>query len=208
MNRWSILDLFQKLGARPYDWFYRRGAPWESGPRPYLVEMVESGRVPPGTGLDLGCGSGADSIFLAQHGFAVTGADFSEVAIDKARTAAAGMENLPEFVVADLLTLPSEAVPGPFDLIFDGGSIDDFPPRMRHQIAEVVTGLSRPGSVLLSWSFYAAREDQPWMSTKGQSRIGAPPIEPGEMESLFPGWEIEIAEGDIPGSATFFMTKL
>ena len=208
MSRCSILDLFQKLGARPYDWMYRRGAPWESGPRPYLVEMVESGRVAPGRALDIGCGSGADSVFLAERGFTVTGVDFSSVAIEKARALAAGLENQPAFVVADLLTLPSDAVPGPFDLLFDGGTIDDFPQRMRRQVAEVVTALSRPGSVLLSWSFYAAREDQPWISTKGQSRIGAPPIEPGEMESLFPGWSVGRSDGDIPGSATFFMTKL
>ncbi len=58
--------------------------PWESGPRSELVELVSSGRLAPCRALDLGCGSGANAVFLAEHGFEVTGADFAAAALDKA----------------------------------------------------------------------------------------------------------------------------
>jgi methylase of polypeptide subunit release factors len=69
---------------------YRRGAPWEGPPRQELAELVTSGTLtpqalPPGRAIDLGCGSGTNAIFLAEHGFDVTGVDFSAVALAKAR---------------------------------------------------------------------------------------------------------------------------
>ena len=57
-------------------WFYevmykRFRAPWEIGPREELVTLVEDGALPPCRAIDLGCGSGANAIYLAQHGFDV-----------------------------------------------------------------------------------------------------------------------------------------
>jgi len=195
---------------------YRRTAPWESGPRPVLVELCESGRITPdllggNRAIDLGCGSGADSIYLAQRGFAVTGVDFSRVAIEKAETAAAdaGVGADLEFVVADLLSLPSDRLPGPFDLLFDGGTIDDFPPAIRPRIADTVTRLARPGALFVMWCFYAELKDLPWMSFGGPSRIGAPPIEPGEETELFGNdWNIERFDmNDSSHQACFVMTR-
>ncbi len=178
---------------------YRRGAPWESGPRPALIELCESGRLtpvklPPGRAIDLGCGSGADSIYLAQQGFSVTGVDFSQVAIDKARAAAesAPLTQAPVFHVADLLQLPSSEVGGEFDLLFDGGSLDDFPPTVRPDVAAVVTALARPGAVFVMSCFYAEVADLPRLSFLGPSRWGALPIEPDEETALFGrDWHIE-----------------
>lgn len=217
MGRRSLLDLFYRLGTRGYDRMYRNGAPWESGPRAELVELVESGRIDagvlaPGRAIDLGCGAGADVIYLAQHGFQVTGVDFSAVAIDRARQAAAGEESdtPPRFVVADLLTLPNVTVPGPFDLLFDGGSLDDFPPRHRPRLADRITELARPGALFVMWCFYAADRDLPRLSFTGPSRWGAPAIEPGEERALFAdAWDIEQFHPSFaqPQSACFLMTR-
>ena len=214
---WSLLDLWWRLGAGPYNRMYRRGAPWETGPRPILVELCETGRIAPAQleparAIDLGCGSGADSVYLATQGFSVTGVDFSSVAIDKARVAAATLHEgqAVDFVVADLLTLPSEEIPGPFDLLFDGGTLDDFPPAVRPRIADVVTALARPGSVFVMWCFYAHRSDLPLMSFQGPSRWGAPSIEPEELEHLFADhWHserIDLPDGQ-PHQACFLMTR-
>ena len=217
MPRRSLLDVFWRLGSRPYDRMYRSGAPWESGPRGALVELCESGRVTPGAiggalAVDLGCGSGADSIYLAQQGFSVTGVDFSHVAISKAQAAAtdAGVVEGLEFVVADLLTLPDDQVSGPFDLLFDGGTIDDFPPAVRPQIAETVTNLARSGAVFVMWCFYADPSDLPLMSLGGPSRYGAPPIEPGEETALFgKDWVIDRLDltDPSPHEACFVMNR-
>ena len=39
-----LAALWHQLGARPYDVIYRRGAPWDSGPRAEPVGLLESGR--------------------------------------------------------------------------------------------------------------------------------------------------------------------
>ena len=210
---WSLLNLFARLGSKPYDWMYRRGAPWESGPRSALVELCEMGRVSaeqlhPGRAIDLGCGTGVDSLYLTERGFDVVGVDFSQVAIRRARESAAHLRRPPRFVIADLLQLPSEAVPGPFDLLFDGGTLDDFPPNLRPDVAAAITQLARPGSLFVMWCFYAQSSDLPRLSFQGSSRWGAPPIEPGEEQALFGDeWQIETFGPADQGSACFVMVK-
>lgn len=73
-----------------YDLMYRIGAPWDGPPRPELVTLVERGvltpaNLAPGRAIDLGCGTGANILYLAQHGFESTGIDFSPIALRVAR---------------------------------------------------------------------------------------------------------------------------
>ena len=81
-----------------YDWMYRVWAPWDAvGVRDDLRELLDSGRVTPHShprAVDLGCGTGANAVYLAEHGFEVVGVDFSPVALAKAeaRAAEAGVE--------------------------------------------------------------------------------------------------------------------
>lgn len=61
--------------------------------------------------LDAGCGSGTKTILLAEHDLEVTGADFSDYVLDRARAAAAqlGVANRVEFRQEDLLALSFES---------------------------------------------------------------------------------------------------
>src|SRR5699024_12517282 len=74
-------------------------------------------RLTPGTALDIGCGEGADVIWLAQHGWRATGIDISQVAIQRA-TEAAHAQKVPEgqaeFIAADLTHWQA---PQQFDLV-------------------------------------------------------------------------------------------
>ncbi len=191
-----LTTLFHKLGSRPYDMMYRRGAPWEGGPRRELVELLESGRLTPEAvggrrALDIGCGSGADTLLLADHGFDVTGVDFSRVAVDKARAAAADRPDV-HFVEADLLALPDDVTSAAYDVLFDGGTIDDFPAARRRDLARLVTELARPGAVLVMWCFCADWADLPWVSLSGPSRLLGSAASPGEIEELYGrDWQIE-----------------
>lgn len=77
---------------------------------------VIAGQLPPGRVLDLGCGEGADAVWLAEHGWTVVATDISAVAVDRARAAAQdrGVGARIEFVCNDLeAALPD----GPFDLV-------------------------------------------------------------------------------------------
>ncbi len=56
---------------------------WSAMPNRWVVE--ETSALEPGRALDLACGEGRNSIFLAQQGWQVTGVDFSQEAIAKAR---------------------------------------------------------------------------------------------------------------------------
>jgi len=72
--------------------------------------------LPPGRALDLGCGEGADSVWLAERGWDVVAVDISETALGRAKEAAGtrGVTDRIEFVQLDL----SEDFPsGTFDLI-------------------------------------------------------------------------------------------
>jgi len=178
------------VGRRAYDLMYRWWAPWDAvGVRPELRRLLAHGEVDPSRhprAVDLGCGTGANVVFLAQQGFRATGLDFSRVALDKARrrAAEAGVSSRCRFVEADLTADEVPGTEGTFDLLLDFGSIDDLAPSARPAAARLATRLSHPGARLLFWCFYGRRRDLPRISFHGPSRL-APGIEPGEETALF-----------------------
>jgi SAM-dependent methyltransferase len=90
------------------------GLLWSAEPNRFLV--AEVAELPARRALDLACGEGRNALWLAERGWSVTGVDFSQVAIEKARERAAGAEGRRlEFVCADLLDYEPE--PGAFDLV-------------------------------------------------------------------------------------------
>ena len=86
-----------------WDGFYReRSQVWSGKANALLVREVTG--LAPGTALDLGCGEGADAVWLARQGWQVTGIDISAVALERAAAHAldAGVEGLVTWVQADL----------------------------------------------------------------------------------------------------------
>jgi hypothetical protein len=113
-------------------------------------------------------------------------------------------------VLADLLDLPPDVTDQPFDVIFDGGTIDDFPPEVWPQLAGTVTGLARPGSVFIMWCFSVRPQDAPWFSVSGPSRLGGLGILPEDVHTLFgEDWEIETVPTTDPAerAACYWMTR-
>lgn len=74
--------------AAEWDTRYRErdGAMWSGRPNGRLVAEVAD--LTPGRALDVGCGEGADAIWLARRGWTVTAIDISDVAVGRAREAA------------------------------------------------------------------------------------------------------------------------
>ena len=58
--------------------------------------------VAPGRALDLACGEGRNAVWLAEHGWTVTGVDFAAVGIEKARRLAAARGVTAQWEVADV----------------------------------------------------------------------------------------------------------
>jgi SAM-dependent methyltransferase len=73
---------------------------WSGQPNPQLI--AEASALAPGSALDLGCGEGADAIWLAQRGWSVTGVDVSAVALERAAAHAADAGCLVEWIRQDL----------------------------------------------------------------------------------------------------------
>jgi SAM-dependent methyltransferase len=94
--------------------------PWhrEEPPR-LLVDAVRS-RPRGGRALDVGCGAGTFSVWLAQQGFEVTGIDVIPKALELAAERARGAGVRVDLVQADLLTWRA---PAPFDLVLDSGCL-------------------------------------------------------------------------------------
>jgi SAM-dependent methyltransferase len=195
------------VGRWAYDLMYRFGAPWEGADRVELRALVADGRCAPealrrpgepaARAIDLGCGAGGVSIELAEAGFAVTGVDFSPVALTKARAAAKQRGLGPDrvtFVAGDLTAGHVPGVVGPFDLLVDYGTLDDLPEAGRQAMARYVTGHARPGSRFFLFAFSGRPEDLPRMSFGGPSRT-FPGLVPGEVERRFePAFRVEVIE--------------
>lgn len=93
---------------------------WELGkPRPILVEFVEKDLVKKGKALDLCCGAGTNTVYLAEKGFEVTGIDISPTAIEFAKKKAEKANVKIKFKVADFTELPF--ADEEFDFVFDMG---------------------------------------------------------------------------------------
>jgi SAM-dependent methyltransferase len=91
----------------------RDGARWSGRPNGRLV--AEAADLAPGRALDVGCGEGADAVWLAGRGWFVTGIDISDVALSRARDAAERAGVAVEWVCGDALQVPFPA--RSFDLV-------------------------------------------------------------------------------------------
>jgi trans-aconitate methyltransferase len=87
---------------------------WSGNPNPTLVDVV--GGLTPGRAVDLGCGEGADAIWLARQGWQVLGVDISPTAVTRAAGAAleAGVDGRATFEAHDLSTWEPD---GEIDLV-------------------------------------------------------------------------------------------
>lgn len=94
--------------------YAERGRIWSGRVNPWLAEVA--GPLTPGRALDLGCGEGADVLFLAEKGWRAVGIDISETALSRAEAEAVrrGVTDRVEFRQMNL----SDAFPeGTFDLL-------------------------------------------------------------------------------------------
>lgn len=149
---------------------------WSGEPNAQLV--AEAASLAPGTALDVGCGEGADAVWLAQHGWAVTAVDVSQIALDRAQAHASAASVDVSFERVDLVADPP--LPSSYDLV--SAQFFHLPDPPRAQAYRGLGAAVRPGGHLLVVGHYPSEhigKDHP-------ERLFA--ID--EIIALFDGWRV------------------
>jgi SAM-dependent methyltransferase len=164
---------------------YEGNPPWDIGrPQPPFVAVADRIAEPV---LDAGCGTGGASLFFAARGLEVTGIDFVEEAIRRARAKAAERGLAVEFLVKDAMTLADWD--RSFASVIDSGLFHVYAGAERRRYVQGLAHVLRPGGRLFLFSF----NDDPGWPGGGVSRR--------ELHEAFAdGWDIEsleLADGEL-----------
>jgi SAM-dependent methyltransferase len=129
---------------------YRQGdhCVWDhASPSTELIGYILGARLPPNARvLDLGCGTGADAIFLAKQNFEVHGVDFSKEALRLAEQRASQESVVVDWRECSALNTPFDD--GYFDLITDRGCFHHIDGPRRRQYADEIARILKPRGVL------------------------------------------------------------
>jgi SAM-dependent methyltransferase len=136
------------FGEAAWDERYRSSdRVWSGRPNPQLV--AEISELTPGRALDVGCGEGADAIWLARRQWEVEAVDISGVALERAAAHAKDVDpeasGRIEWRRADLIAEPPE--PATFDLV--SAQFMQLPPELRVTLFRALVGAVRPGGTIL-----------------------------------------------------------
>ena len=171
----------------PWDDSYTAEAPppWDIGkPQPAFVRLAESGLLT-GQVLDVGCGTGEQSLLAASHGARATGVDLSPAAIAQARAKAAQRGLDVRFEVADALDL-GQLDPN-FDVIIDSGVFHVFSDEDRPRYVASLAAVLRPGGTLYLMCF-SDRQPGDW---------GPRRVREDELRASFSdGWAVQSITAD------------
>lgn len=139
-------------------------------PSPFLAQEIEriKALVPGPDALDIACGEGRNSMFLAQHGFRVLGLDISDIGLAKGRQRA-----LEKGVDVDFrrIDLDDYIIEGTFDLILNFNFL------LRKLIPTEVASL-KPGGMLLFDTMMASEQ---LLQSHNPNFL----LQPGELRRIF-----------------------
>ena len=140
-------EIYERFAER----YAAQDVPWDAElPPPEIMAVVE--KQEPGRALDLGCGYGRTTIYLAQHGWRVDGGDFVPDAISEAnrRAQEAGVTDRASFHVGSVADL--DFLDGRYDLAIDVGCMHALTPDQLRRYHAGLKRLLRPGSLYLLYT--------------------------------------------------------
>lgn len=184
----QLLDALDRLFDDGSDWTRRaQDDPWRrifsqedhplnsDLPDANLVAWRERGLLPIGEGrtaLDLGCGLGRNTHWLAEQGYQATGIDLSAYAIEWARQRSA--ETAVTFVEGDVLREPIPG--GPFDVVYDSGCFHHLPPHRRLSYLRTLDEVLKPGGLFgictFAWGQMGSEEEDLTLLRQGRLEGG------------------------------------
>jgi SAM-dependent methyltransferase len=160
---------------------YAGQAPWDIG-RPQKAFLAVADRIT-GSILDAGCGTGENALFFASRGHKVTGIDFIEEAINRAKRKAAERGLSATFLVMDALALKD--LPEVFDTVIDSGLFHVFSDEDRKRYVEALAMVFKPDGRLFLMCF---SDEEP--GTQGPRRVSKKEL----LDAFGQGWAIESIE--------------
>jgi SAM-dependent methyltransferase len=155
--------------------------PWDRGVIPReLVALVEGpGALAPGKAIDIGCGTGTQAIYLAQHGWHVTAVDIVDRVLDAARRKGHAAGVSVEWKRGDVARLGAVAGEDTFALLFDRGCFHGLPDAARDGYAAGASSIASLGAHFLFVAFAPARRGP---LPRGMGR--------DEIEARLAGWDV------------------
>jgi len=137
---------------------YRMGSPpWDTGrPCAELARVIEEGLIRPGTALELGCGTGANAIYLARRRFEVTALDGAPLAIERARLRCEEAGATVRLVLADVFDLAKTL--GRFSFVYDVGFYHFVRQYALERFLDLLWWVTEPGSYYLTLAGAAGEE--------------------------------------------------
>ena len=166
--------------------------PWERGgvdqDLAQFLDAEEGARRPPyGRALDLGCGTGLQTVELARRGWDTVGIDNVPKAIDRARRRPA--TGSVRFILGEVTDLAGAELGAGFSLFVDRGCFHGLDDAQRGRVARDVTQLAPTDAVMLMFAFGA-----------GAPRPLPRGAEPGDVAAALTGWELtEVRELPLDG---------
>ena len=170
-------------GGHDFAGMYAEGIPpWQiDRPQPEVIRLIEQGKFESPV-LDLGCGTGDNTIELARHGLVVKGLDAVPEALERARkkTEQAGLKQSPEFVLGDALRLDEGGLKA--RTVLDCALFHTFSDEERKDYIRGLEAVLSPGGRLHILSFSELETRQP-----GPRRLSLSEI----TGSFGAGWRVE-----------------
>jgi len=161
-----------------FEKFYGGQVPWDIGkPQPPFAAAADRVTSPV---LDAGCGTGDTALFLAARGHRVTGIDFLEEPIRRARAKAARQGLSVEFLVKDALALGDWGER--FASVIDSGLFHVFSDDDRRRYVRELARVVEPGGRLFLMCF---SDEEP--GTEGPRRVSRQEL----YDAFADGWEVE-----------------
>jgi SAM-dependent methyltransferase len=154
----------------------RDGTMWSGRPNGRLV--AEAASMIPGRALDVGCGEGADAIWLAQCGWTVTAIDISDVAVGRARGAGQRSGVAVEWLCGDVLRTPIPT--RSFDLL--SMQYPALPKSAGDAAVRTLLDSVRPGGLLLA--VYHDLDDEHREHMKSRGIDPAHYVDPDDLDRL------------------------
>jgi SAM-dependent methyltransferase len=197
-------DATSRAATEHWDTMYTRpGHPLAVDlPDANLVAWRDAGLLPLdtiATALDVGCGLGRNSRWLAAQGVRTTGVDIAATTLDRARTLSAGLD----VTFADVDVLREPVLGGPFDLVYDSGCFHHLAPHRRISYLRTLRSALRPGGWFGICTFTAGRmgssADDADLLRSGRVGEGVGYTE-AELVDVF-SWLEPVAIGPIPPQA-------